>query len=380
MKAHLRSLPLLVLCAGLAACSETGPTAEITARRTASLPSSPVLPGATPRERFEAPGMRKPTQGSDDLIDYDLPEGWKVVAPTSERFVNLRPAGDPAAECYLSFLGGSAGGLEANVNRWRTQIGAQPLGAAEVAALPKVQLLGREGTLVDVTGTFVGMGEAPRADFQLLGVVVSETAGSLFLKFTGPAALVERERERFLAFTASLRLAEAEGAGGGHEHFEGDGHDHGAEASTVPSLEAVDGLAWKTPVGWALQPPRPMREVSFGLAEGGECYVTRLVGDAGGLRANLDRWSDQVGRGRLTDEAFAALEQVEVLGQRVPFLELEGDFTGMDGVVRAGQGVLGVAIIRAQDSLFVKLTGPESVVRAERANFLAFVSSLEERP
>ncbi|NOT30671.1 MAG: hypothetical protein HOP15_09525 [Planctomycetes bacterium] len=380
----------LFLSAGATACGEVGPTAEITAKRTASRPSSPVLPGATPRERFEVPTMRAPEQGSDDLIgmDYDLPEGWKVLARTSDRLVNLLPAGDPEAACYLSFLGGSAGGLEANVNRWRTQFGAAPLSVDEVAALPRVTLLGRQGTLVEAAGSFTGMGEAPRAGFQMLGLVVSEPGGSLFLKFTGPSAVVEREREHFLAFASSLAVAAAHGAespsGDGHEHAEGDGHDHGEAAAPAATpaapVEQVNGLAWKTPVGWTVQPPRMMREVSFTLSDGAECYVTRLLADAGGLRANLDRWSDQVGRGRLSDEAFAALEEIPVLGQRVPFLDLAGVFKGMDGVERAGQGLLGVAVIRARDSLFVKLTGPEAVVRAERENFRAFVSSLEEGP
>lgn len=228
------------------------------------------------------------------------------------------------------------------------------------------------------------MGEAPRAGFQLLGLVVSESVGSLFLKFTGPSAVVERERERFLAFARSLAVAAPHGAespeGDGHEHSVGDGHEHAAAATPATMVEEVNGLAWKTPVGWTVQPPRMMREVSFTLVDGAECYVTRLSADAGGLRANLDRWSDQVGRGRLSDEAFAALEEIPVLGQRVPFLDLAGVFKGMDGVERAGQGLLGVAVIRARDSLFVKLTGPEAVVRAERENFRAFVTSLEEHP
>jgi hypothetical protein len=106
----------------------------------------------------------------------------------------------------------------------------------------------------------------------------------------------------------------------------------------------------------------------------------RLPGDAGGLRGNLDRWCDQVGRPPLTDEAFAALERIEVLGQRVPLLALEGDFTGMDGATRSGHGLLGVACIRPGESVFVKLTGPEALVRAEHGNFVAFVRSLEETP
>lgn len=377
MSPDLRGMWLvLTLAAGGAACGEVGPRVEITAQRTASRPSSPVLPGATPRERFEAPRGRALAQGSDDLLDYDLPSGWKTLAPTADRFVNLLPAGDAAASCYLSFLQGDAGGLEANVNRWRTQLGGAALSGAEIAALPTVELLGRRGTLVEAEGTFTAMGSTPRAGFKLLGLVVSEPAGSLFLKFTGPAALVEAERERFLALAASLRLA---------QHGPGDGHDHGASGGETggPASGAHGGgsgaLAWKVPAGWVVQPPRPMREVSFALAEGAECYVSRLIGDAGGLRANLDRWSDQVGRGRLDEATFAGLPKVEILGQVTPLLELEGTFRGMDGVERPGQGLLGVAVVRAHDSLFVKLTGPEEVVRAERANFLAFVGSLEER-
>ena len=62
------------------------------------------------------------------------------------------------------------------------------------------------------------MGGTPRAGFQLLGLVVSEPGGSLFLKFTGPSAVVEAERERFLALAESLGVV---------QHGPGDGHDHG---------------------------------------------------------------------------------------------------------------------------------------------------------
>jgi hypothetical protein len=376
---HRWAWPLLLWAT--TACGEVGPEAEIRARRVASRPSSPVLPGATPSQRFGAfdmggmSGMGAAEEASDNLIAYDLPSGWQALPTTSERLVNLRPPGDPEASCYLSFFQGSGGGLEANVNRWRTQLGAEPLAADAIAALPKHGILGREGTVVEVDGAFTGMtGGSPRPGFKLLGLAVCEPEGSLFLKFTAPAALVEAQREAFFAFATSLRLEQ--------EHGPGDGHDHG-EADTSKAGGGAGGggaLAWMTPEGWMEQPPRAMREVTFSLGEGAECYVTRLVGDAGGLRANLDRWSDQVGRGPLGNDAYAALPKVTMLGQSVPWLEIEGDFTGMDGATRAGQGLLGVACIRASDSLFVKLTGPESVVRAERENFLAFVESLEEKP
>ena len=48
------------------------------------------------------------------------------------RLVNLRPAGDPSAECSLVVLGGDGGGLTANVNRWGDQMGLGPLSEEEV--------------------------------------------------------------------------------------------------------------------------------------------------------------------------------------------------------------------------------------------------------
>jgi hypothetical protein len=365
MMFHLRTSGPLALLAALAGCGGAGPSAPIEGRRTASLPSSPVLRGATPAQRFSS-GMGAPatgpSAGSDELIDYDLPEGWRALAPTNDRYVNLQPAGVAEAACYLSFLQGSAGGLEANVNRWRAQLGAPPLAAAEVAALPKHTLLGREATLVAASGTFTSMDGAPRAGFALLGLIVSEPDGSLFLKFTAPAEVVAAERARFLAFASSLRLARS------HAH---------ADEEPAP---APEGLRWTAPGGWSESAPRPMRAVTFVIEGGGECYVARLAGDAGGLAKNLDRWSQQMGGAGLSETELAALEQIPMLGRRVPLLALDGAFTGMDGEERGGHGLLGVAWIGAEQSFFVKLTGPSALVRAERDHFVAFVGSLEQVP
>ncbi|HEX6885753.1 MAG TPA: hypothetical protein VF530_20435 [Planctomycetota bacterium] len=376
------SRPFLpALLAGLlGACGDPGPSLEIAGQRTASRPSGNVLRDATPSQRFSASAPSASSTPSDDVIAYDLPEGWRAVAPTRERLVNLRPAGHPEAECYLSFLPGDGGGLVQNVNRWRAQLGAPELDAAAVAALPTHALLGRQAALVEAEGTFTGMGgSSARAGFQLLGLAVSEPEGSLFLKFTGPAELVTAERERFLAFAGSLRLSAGHGTEG-EVHGPGDGHDHGpGAAQTEPVADsAPSGLRWTTPAGWRRGPARSMREVTFLFEGGGECYVTRLMGTAGGLRGNLDRWSEQMGQGRLADAAFETLPRVDVLGTPVPVLAVEGSFTGMDGRTLSDQGLLGVAVIRDSDSLFVKFTGPAALVQAERENFLAFLTSLEE--
>jgi len=99
------------LAVSVLACSERGSHVEISARRHAERPSNPAVPGASVQERFEV--RREGSMGASDGLpdfEYDLPEGWERLANTRDRYVNLRPAGDPEASCYLSILPGPAGG------------------------------------------------------------------------------------------------------------------------------------------------------------------------------------------------------------------------------------------------------------------------------
>jgi len=327
------------------------------------------VPGSTSQQRFgvdEGSGAAS-ANGLADLLEYELPAGWQELRPTSDRLINLQPAGDAQAACYLTFLAGGGGGLESNVNRWLGQFGGEPLTAEAVAALPKHLLLGREATLVEVEGTFSGMGGEQMAGFALLGLILSDPSGGIFLKFTGPEALVAAERASFLALADSLGMKEDHAGAGGDE------------LTPLDRPGSSGGLAFVAPSGWSQSAPRPMREVNFSLGNGAaECYVTRLGGDGGGLVPNLNRWRNQFGEAPLTAAELEALERVTMLGQAIPVLEVGGDFTGMDGATKSEQGMLGVAWIGAGESLFVKLVGPRDVVHAERANFIAFVASLKE--
>lgn len=367
MKLAATSLGFLALGCG----ADPGPRVEIAETRTATKAFAPVVPGATSAQRFGAE-ERPAAEGSDglaDLLEYELPAGWKELRPTSDRLINLQPAGHEQASCYLTFLAGGGGGLESNVNRWIGQFGGEPLDAEQVAALPKQALLGRDATLVEVEGTFAAMGGPPQAGFALVGLILSDPSGGIFLKFTGPSALVAAERANFLALASSLGMKEAPAGNAGEAH----------EHAGVDTPGSSGGLAFVAPAGWQETEPRPMREVNFALQSGAaECYVTRLGGDGGGLVPNLNRWRNQFGEAPLTAEALEALERVTMLGQAVPVLEVGGDFTGMDGATKSEQGMLGVAWIGAGESLFVKLVGPRDVVHAERANFIAFVASLRE--
>lgn len=310
-----------------------------------------------------------PSAGSGGIdFTWDLPEGWEELPPSSMRQANFRVAGSPDAECYLTLLPGGAGGVAANVNRWRSQLGLEPLEPAEVDALPHGDLVGGDALFVDMTGDYRGMGSEAQPDYRLAGLILEAPSATLFLKMVGPAAVIDREIEHFKELGASFGVRQPEPSAS-------------ADASRPPassSPNSAQGLSWETPEGWVRGDERSMRLVTF-TPEGApdaECYVTVLPGEAGGVAANLNRWRSQMGQPELTQAEIEALDRRDVLGSESPFIEIEGDFTGMSGTRTADAGFLGLICTVGTGTLFVKMTGPADVIEAERENFLAFCESL----
>jgi hypothetical protein len=109
-----------------------------------------------------------------------------------------------------------------------------------------------------------------------------------------------------------------------------------------------------------------------------EVYITVLAGSGGGLRPNLDRWRDQMGLPAMSEAEFGGLLREKILGTEAVFCTFEGSFTGMGGAPRENWMLLGMALDRGGDSVFVKMTGPADVVRGEQDRFRAFCESFHE--
>src|SRR5690606_181737 len=111
------------------------------------------MPGAAKAPAATAPSSdagAAQTGASASGLSFDLPATWTELPPQQFRDANFR-AGD-GVECYVTMLGGDGGGLLANVNRWRGQIGLQTTDAASLVGLPTVPMLGGEATLVELVG------------------------------------------------------------------------------------------------------------------------------------------------------------------------------------------------------------------------------------
>lgn len=304
-------------------------------------------------------------------LHWNTPETWVDLPAAQFREANFQVAGDERAECYLTTLSGEGGGLVANVNRWRAQLGLAPLGEPEVAALPRQPWLGRSAVRVDFTGTWTGMGGTGSAEgWRLVGLLLVEPQRSRFLKMTGPADLVEVELARFERLAASFHEEEAHGPGDGHDH----GPATGAEpvpGHAAPHADATNvspsGLRWSPPAGWVRGPEKPLREVTY-VVEGSECYVTILAGDGGGLLANVNRWYRQMGADPIDEARLAGLERVAVLGEPGVLVELAHPSPGPDDP----EALLGLVRMLPEQSLFVKMTGPRALLERQRPAFLEF--------
>ncbi len=127
-----------------------------------------------------------------------MPPEWRQVPSTQIRVFNYRFGSE--GEVYISQ---STGGVLANMNRWLKQYGKPEV--ASVDDFEKLKVLGREGVLIDVTGSFAGgMGKLPRNNAGLLGFMADFDGNLLTVKMIGDAKEVMAEKERFATFCKTL--------------------------------------------------------------------------------------------------------------------------------------------------------------------------------
>ena len=130
-----------------------------------------------------------------------VPAGWTVKAG-SQRLLHYTFGGD--GEVYLNQLGGS---LKQTLDIWRGGMQLPALSDAEFQALPKVPMLGTEGTLLDIAGNYSDISGKQVEGARVLVAAQVDGNAITFVKLVGKAVEVEVQREAFLQFCASLRRA-----------------------------------------------------------------------------------------------------------------------------------------------------------------------------
>jgi len=165
-----------------------------------------MLAGCT---RSESVGVGPSTPLQVKGLEVLLPPGWTSVPPASPmraaQAVIAGPGG-PAELAVFHFGAGQGGDVEANIQRWLSQIVPQP------GTSPQRENLEANGlriTWVDAEGTLQPgqMGTGPQTaqpGSRLLGAVIEGDGGPWFFKATGPDLTLAPQR---LAFLGMLQRA-----------------------------------------------------------------------------------------------------------------------------------------------------------------------------
>ena len=212
MKSPLSLMALCVLTTLLPACKRLEERMEITETRAVSSHAGKAAVDIPSASRFpdETPDNTAPPSSSSlrDLLVWKVPEGWSEAEtpdPTGLRTVDLRFGPNKEGECYISFMAGPAGGLSANVNRWRTQMGQPAYTAEELGKLEKKPFFNREADFVAFDGDYKGVGmQEAKKGYRLMGLIHSAPQATIFVKLIGPKALVEQNAAAFDAFCQSI--------------------------------------------------------------------------------------------------------------------------------------------------------------------------------
>ena len=297
---------------------------------------------------------------------WKTPAGWQQLPSTEIRLGNfmVKDAAGKKAEIVVTSFPGNVGTELDNVNRWRNQLGLDPV-SPELIKAESVEIGGASGKLYDFTG--------PSADKTAQRMTVASLArngATWFFKMLGDESVVETQRNAFHEFLKSVTFADARPAGA----------IPAAPVSTnvkkVPE-PAGDKPTWNTPADWNPVTPSAMLLAKFIVAapEGGKAEVTvsAFPGDVGGPLANVNRWRGQLNLPAVEQDAMEKLvSSVDVIGGKAMLVDLSGTDA------KTGQKVRLIAAMVPKNgrTWFYKLIGDETVVGKQKDAFVKFVQTV----
>ena len=128
---------------------------------------------------------------------FEAPEGWTKVTPSSPmRNAQLEVArGQEKAEVTFFHFGGGSGSAADNVARWFGQFA----GSEATRKTETLEVGGAKITFATAEGTFSsgmpGAATTPMNGYALCGAIIENPGGDVYVKMTGPAAVVKASAE-----------------------------------------------------------------------------------------------------------------------------------------------------------------------------------------
>ncbi len=154
--------------------------------------------GVQAEDQEKAPPPPKP-------LTFQVPKGWKPIDPGDLVTARFQiGAGEQTATMTVTGLRGDGGGLAANINRWRSQVGLEPVPEKDaVRALQPVKVDGNSGHVLDLTGPEV----AGKPTLRMRVGIVKHAEQTWYFRLIGPARLVGEQQTAFDGFLKSVRFS-----------------------------------------------------------------------------------------------------------------------------------------------------------------------------
>jgi hypothetical protein len=132
-------------------------------------------------------------------VTWQVPAGW-IAEPATSMLLGKFLAGAATVK-VSSFASNNFGSLEANLNRWRGEVGVGPVDP-NIQDVPDVQIGGRPWKEYDFSGPGVnGSGHS-----RLIVAQTRQGNEVYFFKISGPADVVAQQKPAFDQFVASVKI------------------------------------------------------------------------------------------------------------------------------------------------------------------------------
>lgn len=139
---------------------------------------------------------------------WKVPSEWQEQSPGQMLLAKWVVAGDSgaSAEVTVSAFPGDVGGLLANVNRWRGQVGLGNISQSDLSShVTPVDVPGGKAMLVDVIGSNPRNGQRAR----LIGAIVPREGRTWFFKLMGDEQVAEKQKSVFVKFVQTVQFPDA---------------------------------------------------------------------------------------------------------------------------------------------------------------------------
>ncbi len=146
-------------------------------------------------------------QTGSSVIRWVAPTDWQALAPGEMRLGNFTVQSVNGSQARITIipLPGEGGSDIENLNRWRAQVGLQPVDQAQMTGLTEeVEIASTRTRLFDMTGVPAG----GNSRMRLIAAVLRRDGTAWFFKMIGDEDLVAEQKQAFIQFLRTVEYAD----------------------------------------------------------------------------------------------------------------------------------------------------------------------------